>query len=115
MGSVRDREIPEPNEYRVSGVRWNGGRGPGDIKGGEKRPGFAVESERRCFWLGVLGVLGEAVGIIWIPSPGSMSSWNLDRWSLGSSFISSLDLSGMEAYSGLVICVVGVPKGDTRK
>jgi hypothetical protein len=44
MGSVLVREMPEPNEYRVSGVRAYKGRGPGEFNGGEKRPGFAIES-----------------------------------------------------------------------
>jgi hypothetical protein len=57
MGSVRDRFKPEPTEYKVSGVRAKSGRGPGDVNGGENRPGFAVESWR-C------GVFGDGVGTI---------------------------------------------------
>jgi hypothetical protein len=35
MGSVRDRDMPEPNEYSVSGVRAYKGRGPGGNAGSE--------------------------------------------------------------------------------
>jgi hypothetical protein len=76
IGSVRARDMPDPNEYKVSGVRANRGRGPGELNGGEKRPGFAVELRRLCC---VPGVFGEAIGNIWIPSPGSIFSWNLER------------------------------------
>jgi hypothetical protein len=40
---VLAREIPEPNEYSVSGVRAYRGRGPGEFIGGEKRPAFDIE------------------------------------------------------------------------
>jgi hypothetical protein len=61
IGSVRDRDMPEPNEYSVSGVRAYKGRGPGENAGGEYRPGFAIDSQRLCF---MLGVLGDAICII---------------------------------------------------
>jgi hypothetical protein len=79
MGSVRALDMPDPKEYKVSGVRAKSGRGPGDVNGGENSPGFAVESRRRgC----VPGVFGDAVGIICIPSPGSIFSGNREHWFL---------------------------------
>jgi hypothetical protein len=47
MGSVRALVMPDPNEYKVSGVRAKSGRDPGDVNGGEKGLGFAVELRRR--------------------------------------------------------------------
>ena len=59
------------------------------------------------------GDFGEAIGIIWIPSPGSIFSSNLERLSRLDSDESSLDLAGIDAYSGLEMCISGDARGDT--
>jgi hypothetical protein len=72
MGSVRAREMLEPNEYSVSGVLAYSGRGPGENIG-ENMPAFLLlVSWRQCVTPGDCG--DAIIGAICIPRPGSMFS-----------------------------------------
>jgi hypothetical protein len=62
MGSVRALEMPDPNEYNVSGVLEYGGRGPGEYVGEENMPGFT--SGVSCRQYVEPGDLGDDMGII---------------------------------------------------
>jgi hypothetical protein len=84
MGSVRAREMPEPNEYSVSGVRVYKGRGVLGAKG-ENRADLGV-----CCWLYTLpGDFGEGMDCIWIPRPGPTTCSNRERGVLFAIDISS--------------------------
>lgn len=59
IGSVRERDIPDPKEYNVSGVLWYKGRG-GIGENDENVPPLGVD----CWLYDLPGDFGDANGLI---------------------------------------------------